>query len=261
MTATCHPWCQVGYTCIGRALDGTECGVPMALYSSAGESLKPFYSTIVPTHAPGCDEGAWSIGPEAEAAVRAVQDGLSHPVSQWLRAVRLACDLDENHLAQWTPAQWQAWADLHNTLPMIRRGETDLVAGVPTLALLPGYQPPTDLTLPFPCTGHLQTTVHSLLRAVTRSGGLVHISSRLFCGPTEPTLREIDDRCQAASCQPSLDAYLLPQENGSGLLAEITGISVQADDPTTRVLPDLTDLLGTHRACTCPQGTNQWRWA
>lgn len=261
IATACRPWCASEYTCLGRTSDGEECQVPMTLCSPAGGVLKPFYTTISPSHEPGCDEGAWAMGEEAEAAVRAVQDGLSHPVSQWLRAVRLACDVDGEYLAQWTPAQWQAWADLHNAMPMVRRGEIDVVAGVPTLALLPGYEPPTDLTLPFPYAGRLQTTVHSLLRAVTRSDGLVRITSRLLGGPTEPTLREVDDRCQTGSCQTSLDAYLLPQENGSGLLAEITFISVQADDPATGALPDLTDLFDSRRACTCQVGAGQWRWA
>lgn len=260
-SAVCRPWCASEYTCLGRTSDREECQVPMTLCSPAGGILKPFYTTISPHHELGCDEGAWAMGKQAEAAVRAVQDGLSHPASQWVRAVQLACDLDEDYLTQWTPAQWQAWADLHNTLPMVRRGEIDVVAGVPTLALLPGYQPPTDLTLPFPSVGRLQTTVTGLLRAVTRSGGMVRITSRLLGGPTEPTLREVDDRCQAASCQPTVDAYLLPQEDGKGLLAEIACVGVQADDPTTGALPDLTDLLGTNRACTCHDGVNQWRWA
>lgn len=260
-TTVRRPWCTATFFCLGHTSDGSECGIPMALCAPATGTIEPFYSAIAPSHEPGCDEGAWAMGEEAEAAVRAVQDGYSHPASQWVRAVQLACDLDEDYLAQWTTAQWQAWADLRNTLPLVRRGEIAVVAGVPTLALLPGYEPPTDLTLPFPYVGRLQTTVTGLLRAVTRSDGLVRIASRLFGGPTEPTLHEVHDRCQAASYQPTVDAYLLPQEDGKGLLAEITHIRVQADDPTTGALPNLTDLLGTNRACTCQQGTNQWRWA
>lgn len=261
IATACRPWCASEYTCLGRTTDGEECQVPMTLCSPAGGVLKPFYTTISPHHERGCDEGAWTAGPEAEVAVRAVQDGLSHPVSQWLRVVQLTCDLDENHLARWPPAQWQAWADLHNTLPMIRRGEVDVVAGVPTLALLPGYQPPSDLTVPFPYVGRLHTTVTGMLRTVTQSRGLVRVSSRLFGGPSVRTLFEVAERCQGSSCQQSLAAVLLPQENGKGLIAEITYICAQAEHPTIGKQPDLTDLFDSRRACTCQAGAGQWRWA
>ena len=259
--SACRSMCSAFYTCLGHTPDGSECQVPMRLYTPDGSVLKPFFSAIVPAHEPGCDEGAWKIGPEAEAAVRGVQDGFAHPVRQWVRAVQLACGLDEGHLAQCTVAQWQAWADLRNTLAVAGPGEVQAVAGVPTHGSLANYEPPTDLTLPFPYVGRLRTTLRDLLRTVSRSHGLVRMSSRLFNGPTAPVLREVDGRCQAASYQQSVDALLLPQEDGEGLLVEVVHVSTWADEPSSGDVPVLGDLLGTDRACTCQKGTNQWRWA
>ncbi|WP_172119595.1 hypothetical protein [Actinomyces faecalis] len=244
----------------------------MRLCSSPAGKIIPFFRAETP-HAAGCDEGAWNTGPEVVAAFDALREGRDHSAGQWLEALAMylqaGCSAQwdvYSYLAQWAPAQWQAWADYRNALatgsayeaPCIPEGLSRLL-GFPVM--------PADMTASFPYLGFICCGVQDLVDARHRLGSGLIVSSALFGGPTLPGLlqarRRVSGVLEPGSWWLEATVLLLPQPSGHGVLAEVSEVllSVRTDNDCASAGADL-DGLFPHAltgTCTCC-GTRTWRW-